>query len=779
MPESWRFQIFLPRAMTEYPATSILPQARPSREAPSANAVDAAAVPEMMRQADAHFGRGEWELAERLCTEVLTQQPQHAEALCMLGVLNAQAGRAAAAAALFGRLVAITPTHPIAHNNYANSLLSVGKPAEALESFARALALDAGCIEAHLGHGVALTELKRYAEAIRSYDRVIELKPGLAQAYYNRGNALTELGQPLEALASYDQSLRLQPRSAEFWFGRGVALQRVWRLTDALAAYEQALRLRPAHAEAWYGRGNVLKDMGQHAGALQSYDRALRARPACIEAWNNHGQLLRHLNRWQDAVASFSAALALDASYPWLRGNWLHTRMQVGDWGKLQADIDHALDDTGRGQPSVPPFAMLALTDSLSLQRRSADLLWAHRGVGLETNSPAPSAGAGRAADSRIRIAYLSPDFRDHAVSFLMAGVFEHHDRSRFEIVGASLRPAAEDDYGRRVARAMDRFVDLSRCSDAVATRHLQSLGIDILVDLSGHTQGARIKIFAGRPAPVQVNYLGFPGTSGGAPVDYLIADRCLVPPELRDRYSEKIVYLPDCFQANDDRRPRPRECPGRAHLGLPERARVLCCFNNSYKLIPRLFDIWMRLLQAFPDTVLWLASSSETLRRNLRAEAANRQVNEERLVFAERLPYQQHLARLPQADLFLDTLPFNGGATVSDALWMGVPVLSCAGEAMASRMGASLLQACDLPELVCSNLSQYEQRACELLGSPDRLAELRHRLDPRTSKSRLFDTPRFTRHLEAAFQQMHHYHLAGREPQHFEVPPEDSGHQG
>jgi len=355
-------------------------------------------------------------------------------------------------------------------------------------------------------------------------------------------------------------------------------------------------------------------------------------------------------------------------------------------------------------------------------------------------------------AHDRLRIAYLSPDFREHAVAYLMTGVLEHHDKRQFEITALSLRARDTGPYGRRIAAAVDRYVDLSRVSDAQAAEQIRALEIDVLVDLVGHTQGSRTNILAPRPAPVQVNYLGYPGTSGASYIDYLLADEYLIPPESRRHYSESIVYLPECFQANDDRRAAAAQVADRTEYGLPAQGLVLCCFNNSFKLTPDCFEIWMRLLRAHPDAVLWLVAQHALTQRNLRHEAQQRGVDPNRLIFAAHLAYEQHLGRLGCADLFLDTLPFNGGTTVSDALWAGLPVISCSGDAFASRMGGSLLRAVGLDELVSSDLPGYERLALALLADRRRLAAIKARLLLQRQHSVLFDTARFTRHLEAAY---------------------------
>jgi predicted O-linked N-acetylglucosamine transferase (SPINDLY family) len=409
---------------------------------------------------------------------------------------------------------------------------------------------------------------------------------------------------------------------------------------------------------------------------------------------------------------------------------------------------------------------MLALSSSANEQLRCARIF-----AGDETpQMHRPMSGAPYRHD-RIRIAYVSADLREHVVSYLMAGVFEQHDRGRFETFGISLRPEEASPVGRRVKVAFEHFIDVSARSDREIAALLRELEVDIAVDLTGFTDEGRSSVFSHRPAPVQVNYLGYPGTMGASFMDYIIADEFVIARGSREHYAERVVYLPECFQANDDRR-LIGPTPTREQAGLPGSGFVWCCFNSAYKLNPRMFDIWCRLLEAVPGSVLWLVGESEAVRENLWREGQRRGIGRERLVMAVRLPYPLHLGRLGLADLFLDTLPFNAGATASDALWAGVPVLSCVGEAFAARMAGSLLRTIGLPELIARSPEEYEQRALELAREPERLAELKRRLIANRSCSPLFDTRRFCRHLETAYEHMWRSAERGESPASFTVEP-------
>jgi predicted O-linked N-acetylglucosamine transferase (SPINDLY family) len=684
-----------------------------------------------------------------------------------------------------------------------------GAHARALELLRESLHVCPSQPEVQLAVGALLMESHLCDEALECFDEALRLRPGFAEAFYNRGNALLALQRPDAAAESYGEALKLDVTLVPAFNNRGTALHRLRRFDEALLCYQQALRLKPDHAAALNNCGNVLRDMNRLQESLAYCEAALRLQPRYAGALTNRGSALLRLDRRAESEASFREALAANATFAlaWQGLGLVHAangkleecvqcfehtlrldpdaefalgflqyaRRMSCDWRDDMGTSDELLRLVRDGHRTVAPFVMLFITDCSRLQLRCARIQ-----VEYDAGSiAAPPDSHERHAHETIRVGYMSSDFRSHPIAFLLAGVLERHDRQRFQTLALSLRPADPEPYGQRIARGVDRFLDLSSLTDAEAAEQIRALEVDILVDLGGHTDGARNAILARRPAPIQVNYLGYPGTLGATYVDYLIADDYVVPEALRPHYAERIVYLPDCFQANDDQRPRPAEAPSRAELGLPENATVLCCFNNSYKITPDFFSIWMRLLQASPGTVLWLAAFHEPVERNLRREAAARGIDPQRLIFAPVRPYDAHLARLGHADLFLDTLPFNGGTTVSDALWATLPVLTVSGEAFAARMGGSLLRAVGLPELIAESIEHYEQLALELLRTPERLTALRERLSDPRSRSALFDTQRFTRHLECAYTQMIERYRLGLPPTHLRIEPERPPRQG
>lgn len=791
-------------------------------------------VPQTLQQAAGAYGRGEWFTAEQLCRLILGARPRNFDALSLLGVIAAQSERPAEAAELLERAVDAQPMNAAAHNNYANVLKALQRYEAATDSYARALQLNPNYAEAAFNRGVTLQELRRFEEALSSYDRALRIKPDYVEACCNRGNVLRELQRFDDALASYERALALRPDFADAHYNRANLLQSLHRPDDALAAYARALELRPMLADGHFHRGNLLRGLGRleeavasygralesranHAdaynnrgvalqelmsfdAALADYDRALAVNPEHADACNNRGSVLAQLTRHDEALASYDRALRIwpdytdaminravalkelgrfaealqgfervrwtDPDHDWLYGRWLHTKMQLGDWTDLEpelAELEARLID---GKKAAMPFVVLALCDSPALQRRAAEI-WVRESLPRE---PQPGQIGNWAPHERIRVGYFSGDFRDHPISRLIAEHIESHDRSAFEIVAFSSGPDRRDPLRVRMERAFDRFIDVRNAADGDIVALARKMELDIAVDLGGFTDSARPNVFALRAAPVQVSYLGYLGTMGAQYMDYLIADSTIVPEEARVQYSEKILYLPS-YQVNDSRRRASDRIFGRAELGLPADGFVFCCFNAVYKILPACFDGWMRILRRVDGSVLFLIADDETVRRNLRGEAESRGIDPGRLVFGTRLPAAEYLARCRAADLFLDTLPYNAGTTASDALWMGLPVLTRRGESFASRIAASLLTAIGLPELIASTQEHYESLAVDLATDPRRIAGMKARLEMNRTATRLFDTQMFARGIETAFRRILDRSRAGLGPDHIPAP--------
>lgn len=712
---------------------------------------------------------GQIEAGVKILEQSLRIAPNQPEPLNNQGLGLMQLNRFVEARKSFDRAIALKPDYAEAHNNRGNALYELKRLDEALASYGRAIKLNPSYAEAYYNQGNILVVLKRLDEALASYERAIKLRPDYAEAYYNQGNALTELKRLDEALASYERTIALKPDFAKAYSNRGNALFELKRLDEALASYSRAIALKADYAEAYRNQSNALYELKRLDEALASCDRAIALNPDFAEAYNNRGNILVELNRFDEALASLDKALAIKPDLPYALGLGLLCRMYCCNWDGIDtafAQIIHAID---LGRNSIAPFVNLAIPSDLERRQHCARTY-------VEDKYPAsakPLWQGERYAHERIRVGYFSSDYKNHPVSHLIAQLIECHDRTRFEILGFSFGPSTTDPWRQRLERAFDRFIDVRTQTDREIATLARELEVDVAIDLNGHTQGARTGIFALRPAPVQVNYLGYPGTLAADYIDYLIADQLVVPQDHRPHYSEKVAYLPHSFLVNDSTKAVSDRSFSRPELGLPVDGFVFCCFNNAYKITPDLFDIWMRLLNLVDGSVIWLSDVGVTAIKSLRCEAEKRGVSPGRLVIAPRMEkLEDHLARIRHADLFLDTFYYNAHTTASDALWVGLPVLTCLGDTFAGRVAASLLTAVGLPELITHSHTEYESLALQLANQPEQLAAIRQKLAMNITTQPLFNTTLFTKHIEAAYAEMYERYQDNLAPNHIYVAP-------
>jgi protein O-GlcNAc transferase len=725
----------------------------------------ATSLPLLHVSAAALLAREQYSEALGQLERLVAHHPGHFPAHFMRGSALAKTGQYEAALTSYERVLAINPQFAEAHLDTGTIHTANRRYHDALSAYDNALAVRPDFAEAWLARGYTLIQLDRHQDALAAMDKALALRLDFADAWIGRGNALLELDRLEEAAAAYDRALAIQSPLAAAWSGQGNVFLRLGRHHDAGAAFDRALEADSNFAEAWLGRGTLLVSLGRHDDALAAMDRALALNPALPNAWVARGQVSYLEKRYDEALADWSKALELRPDQPGVDAARLRVRMHNCDWTDFDAACASVRSSVNNGK-LIAPFMLVAIPSAASEQ-----LQCARRWIESNLRSVRGPLWRGERYDhDRVHVAYLSADFHQHATSQLMAGMFEHHDRSRFQISGISVGPNDNSDMRRRVEAAFERFIDAKPQGDDQIADLVRSLEVDILVDLKGFTQDARTGVLAMRPAPIQVNYLGFPGTIGAGFIDYIVADRTVIPEDHAHCYAEKIVWLPDSYQVNDHRRAIAEAAPARADFGLPDGGFVFCCFNDNYKITPSVFSAWMRILQAVDDSVLWLFEDNPTAAGNLRREAAARGIAPQRLVFARRLPNAAHLARHRCADLFLDTLPYGAHTTASDALWAGLPVLTCLGETFAGRVGASLLNAIELPELITTTPDAYEQLAIELAKNPARLAALKAKLARNRLATPLFDTARFTRNIEAAYTAMMERHRAGLSPDHIQL---------
>ena len=657
------------------------------------------------------------------------------------------------------------PNEPLLYNISGVCYKAIGQLDAAVKSFEKALAIKPDYTEVNYNLGVTLKELGQLDAAVKSYEKALALKPDYAEAHNNLGNAFQELDQQEDAAKSYEKALALKPDYAEAHNNLGVTLKELGQLDAAVKSYEKALALKPDYAEAHNNLGNALTDLDQLDAAVKSFEKALILNPDYAYAHNNIGVTLKELDRLDEALTSYERAYYLKPEIDFLLGGLLDTKMNLCIWDDLANRLDELTNKVNNGEKVLNPFVTMSLIDDPEIQRKTTEI---YANDKYPQNHFLPKIER-YPKHEKIRIGYFSSDFGNHPVSYLTAELYEMHDRERFEIHAFSFGPNSETKMTLRIKAGVDHFHDVRTMSHKAVAMLARSVEIDIAVDLGGYTANCRTEIFAMSAAPIQISYIGYLGTMAVDYMDYLIADRTLIPEKNQKYYSEKIAYLPS-YQVNDSKQSLPATVFTRQDFGLPEAGFVFCCFNNTFKFTPTTFDSWGRILEQVDNSVLLIYIKHEPAKTNLTKEIALRGIDPSRLIFAERLPKPEYLARYRVADLFLDTLPYNAGTTASDALRMGLPVLTCIGSSFASRMAASVINAVNLPELITTSQEQYESLAVELATNPEKLKIIKDKLVDNLPTAPLYDTPLFARHLESAYLAMYDRYQHGLDPDHIYV---------
>jgi len=664
--------------------------------------------------------------------------------------------------------IQIRPNIPEAWCNKGIALCNLNLYQQSIGAYNEAIKLVPSYSEAWSNKSVPLNKLKRFIESLEACDNAISLKPDYAESWYNKGNTLRELMRFDEAIAHYDKALSLKPDYYDAWNNRGVTLHDLKRFDEAIAHYDKALSLKPDYYDAWNNRGVTLHDLKRFDEAIAHYDKALSLKPDYYDAWNNRGVTLDDLKRFDEAIAHYDKALILKADIDWTYGNLVHAKMRIGNWSGLEESLEKICKKVEAKEKIVNPFILLALNDDASLHKQCSEIYAQNKYPSNITLCSIPKLSK----KEKIRIAYFSPDFRNHAVSLLTSELFKIHNKDKFEIFAFSLQKAPDTDLiYQSLRQSFDEFINVEYLSDNQVAQLARENEIDIAIDLAGHTQYSRTGIFALRAAPIQVNWLGYPGTIGADFIDYIVADQTIIPDSHYKFYTEKVVRLPNTYMVDDSKRIASSRIFTRAECGLPEQGFVFCCFNNDYKFNPQVLDGWSRILSAAKNSVLWISENNERFSTNIKIEFEKRGIVSSRIIFAPRLDLNaDHLARYALADLFLDTFSYNAHTTAVDSLKSGVPVLTRTGQSFASRVAASLLNAIRLPELITNTQKEYEALAIELAMNPEKLTDIKLKLDNNRLTTPLFDTPLFAKHLETAYIKMMERYQTDLEPDHIVI---------
>ncbi|CAN1488147.1 Spy Predicted O-linked N-acetylglucosamine transferase, SPINDLY family [Burkholderiaceae bacterium] len=747
------------------------------------------------------FNTGDFKKSEKLLSQYVKKAPDEFDPIHLLAVVNAFNFKHHEAIKWYRRAIQLNPNDAQALSNLATSLNSTGNYQESLEIQEKAIKLDphnaefwynAGNILCDMGmfensfryyekslalnpyshetlnnYGKALFDLGRFSESITYYDQALQLNPNFLECLINKGVSLKDLKRYDEAIACFDRALMIQPYYAEAFSNKGIVLCALKKFDEAVHHFDKSIALKADYAEAWSNKGVVLHHELKHfEDAIRHHDQAIKIKPSYAEAWSNKAATLNDVNRYDEALLCYNKALALKPNLDWVYGNLLHTKMKLCTWNSFEEDTNNLTQKIQSHNKIAQPFVPLFLIDNPHLHHQCAinyinDLYPPNPILGLIPK---------RNKKTKIRVAYFSADFGRHAVSALTAELFELHNKNDFEVIAFSFSLNDKSEMHLRLSRAFDQFIDARALSDREIAQLAREMQIDIAIDLGGFTGENRTGPFAFRVAPIQVNYLGYPGTLGANYFDYIIADHLLIPIESQKYFSEKVVYLPNSYQANDRQRPIAEKKYSRQELGLPEGCIVFSCFNNNYKILPTTFASWMRILKSVDGSVLWLLEDNPLGAKKLKEEAQKHGVSGERLIFALRTSIPEHLARHHQADLFIDTYPYNAHTTASDALWAGLPVLTMMGKSFASRVAGSLLNAIGLPQLITKSQEEFEELAIALAKNPQKLASIREHVANNRLTAPLFDTPRFTKHLEAAYLKMYERYQLDLEPDHIYI---------
>ena len=695
--------------------------------------------------------KGKIQDAIGLYLKILENQSNDPQLLFLLGTAYVQIGNIEQGIVKLKESIFIKPKNVFAHSNLGNALKDLKRYDEALASYDKAIKINPDYAEIHNNKGNALKGLKRYDEALASYDKAIKINPDYAFAFNNKGIIFQNLQRYDEALASYDKAIKINPDYYESYNHKGNVLKDLKRYDEALASYDKAIKINPDYAFAFNNKGIIFQNLQRYDEALATYDKAIKINPNYPETYNNKGNILKELKRYDEALTCYEKAIKLKSDFDYMLGKVLNINMFLCNWIEFDSLIKEINNTIVKKSKVIEPFTFLGLIDNpVFLKLSSEKYIKNNFKKDLEIQSLAKYTN-----HKKPRIGYFSADFHNHATLHLMMDIFKNHNKSNFDFYGFSFGPQNNDIWNSQVKNYFLKFEDVSNISDKEAAYLSRKLEIDIAIDLKGLTSNSRSGIFSYRAAPIQINYLGYPGTTGADYMDYIIADEVIIPKESSNNYTEKILYLPDCYQPNIKKREISKKSFKRSDFGLPENSFIYCCFNSNYKITPHIFNIWMNILKAVPNSVLWIYKTNETASKNLIKESKAKGVDPKRIIFASYLPNDEHLKRISFADLFLDTFPCNAHTTASDAVRMCVPIVTLIGKSFASRIASSILSCLDMKELITRDEKEYQNLAIDLARHPKKINEIKDRLIDAISSSPLFDSSKFTKNLENIYLQL------------------------
>ncbi len=705
--------------------------------------------------------------AELNFRRVIEHKPDSAKAHNNLGTTLQELGQLNFAIESFNQAIIINPNYAEAFNNLGTTLKDLGQLDEANINFKKAIEVNPDFYIAYYNYGTTLIDLSRNLEAIESFKKAISINSNYPEAYNNLGIAFKGEKQTKNALKSFEKAISIKTDYAEAHNNLGLVFMNLGQMNEAQKSFETALQFKPDYAYAYNNFGSVLKQIGKFSNSIIYYKKALQINPDFFEAHNNLGNAYKYLKRHNESLDCYKTTYRIKPDADYILGNLLHSKLHLCIWDDLKNSLDEIKKYIYQNKKVVDPFPLLSLIDDPELHQKASQIYTDDKypmNFDLPQISKYPK-------HQKIRIGYFSADFRIHPVANLTAELYEIHDRDQFEIHAFSFGPDTNDEMNLRIKAGVDFFHDVQSISHTEVAQLARSLELDIAIDLGGFTQDNRTGIFAMKAAPIQVNYLGYSSTMGADYMDYIIADKTLIPEDKKQYYTEKIAYLPDSFMVNDTKNKISKMNFTRKEAGLPSKGFIFSCFNHHYKITPSVFTSWMKILSKVEGSILWLSDGNETGIHNLRKEAKKHGVDSDRLFFAPRLELREdHLNRIKLANLFLDTLPYNAHATTSDALQAGLPVLTCIGESFASRVAASLINSVGLSELIVKTNKQYEKIAIDLATKPLKMKNIKDKLEKNLISSPLYDTPLYVKQIERAYLTMYKRYQEEKSPEHIYV---------
>ena len=646
--------------------------------------------------------------------------------------------------------------------NEAKKLHQAGKVNEAQKIYLELLKNSPSDHKINFLTGTSYLQLKNYEKAITYLDNSINISPEFPHSYNSKGIVFSEMKSFEEAIRNYDKAILLKPDFLEAHLNRGISLKNIQEYDDALKSFEKCIEIDSLNPKIYNNLGNLFLENLKYADAKNAYDKAIMFNEKYGEAYEGRGDALQEIAKIEKdpsklslSITNYEKAFSLKPDLDYVYGKIVSTKMYVNDWSKTEEYLSKIKEEVNNNKKTIIPFPLLSLIDNPKLHKKCSEI--------FATDYPLKNLiNTEKIKNEKIKIGYFCADFNEHPVSMLIAKMLSLHDKSKFEVFCYSFGFEKKDELHKWIESKVDVYRDIRKLNNEDVAKLAKNDGINIAIDLQGYTSKHRVGIFSYRAAPIQINFLGYPGTMGSNYFDYIIADENLIPETSREFYSEKPIYMPNQYQVQNDELKISEIIPSKKELGLPEKSFIFCGINNTYKISPVVFDVWMKILHKVENSVLWLLDNNEVSKNNLLKEAKTRNINGDRLIFSKRTAHDRYLAQFNHADLYLDTFNYNAGATASSALWMGVPVLTMAGTSYAARMASSLLKSIDLPELITTSIYDYEKLALELSTRPEKLNAIKEKLKKNRSERPLFNTEMYTRHFEEGMSQVFNNFISG-----------------